>query len=104
MLTEGAVSSLAVILPAAIVWDFSAFAANAGLTTDVLLKAGINVTKTPVITSLGAVPRFTTSYGLVQALVWSRLTGGDFVAYLQGLLNFRCVGTNGICTNHTGYC
>jgi carbon starvation protein len=88
MLTEGAVSSLAVILPAAIVWDFSAFAANAGLTTDVLLKAGINVTKTPVITSLGAVPRFTTSYGLVQALVWSRLTGGDFVAIYKGFSTF----------------
>ncbi|MEM2077891.1 MAG: carbon starvation protein A [Thermosphaera sp.] len=89
MLTEGAVSSLAVILPAAIVWDFSAFAANAGLTVNALTNAGINITATPNILKLGGVPRFTTSYGLVQALVWSRIMGVEnFPTLYKGFSTF----------------
>jgi carbon starvation protein len=85
MLTEGAVSSLAVILPAAIVWDFSAFAAGAGLAADALARAGIKVANVLALPSAG---RFTTSYGLVQALVWSRLTGADFAALYKGFSTF----------------
>lgn len=89
MLTEGAVSSLAVLLPAAIVWDFTAFASNAGLTVDMLVKAGINVTANPNILSYGGVPRFTMSYGLVQALMWSKLTGVEnFPALYKGFSTF----------------
>ncbi|MEM3913682.1 MAG: carbon starvation protein A [Desulfurococcaceae archaeon] len=89
MLTEGAVSSLAVILPAAIVWDFSAFAANAGLTTDMIVKAGINITATPNILKLGGIPRFTTSYGLVQALMWSKIAGlENFTVLYKGFSTF----------------
>lgn len=75
MLTEGAVSALAVILPAALVWDLPKIAEVTGLSTDLLLKAGINITATPTILKLGATDRFYTSYGLVQALAWSKITG-----------------------------
>ncbi|ADG91062.1 carbon starvation CstA family protein [Thermosphaera aggregans] len=89
MLTEGAVSSLAVILPAAIVWDFSAFASNAGLSTSTLLNAGLNVTATPTVLKLSGVSRFYTSYGLVQALMWSRLLGVEsFPALYKGFSTF----------------
>jgi carbon starvation protein len=89
MLTEGAVSSLAVILPAAIVWDFSAFASNAGISTSTLLNAGLNVTATPTVLKLTGVSRFYTSYGLVQALMWSRLLGVEsFPALYKGFSTF----------------
>mgnify|MGYP001772538830 CR=1 FL=1 len=91
MLTEGAVSSLAVILPAAIVWDFTAFARNLGISVDTLLKAGINVTATPNILDpkLGAAARFTIAYGLTQAAAWSRIFGVEaFPAIYKGFATF----------------
>lgn len=87
MLTEGAVSSLAVILPAALVWDFAAIAQSAGLSTDLLLKAGLNITATPNILKLGAAPRFYTAYGFAQALAWSRLFGVE--VFPQLFVGFR---------------
>ncbi|MGC8982901.1 MAG: carbon starvation CstA family protein [Desulfurococcaceae archaeon] len=89
MLTEGAVSSLAVILPAMVAWDFSAFAANLGIPADLLLKAGINVTATPTILKLGPAPRFYTAYGLMQAAAWSRVVGVEaFPALYKGFYTF----------------
>lgn len=82
MLTEGAVSSLAVILPAALVWDFAAVAQSAGLTADLLLKAGINATATPNILRFAGAARFYTAYGFAQALAWSRLFGAEAFPYL----------------------
>lgn len=79
MLTEGAVSSLAVLLPAAIVFDLTAFQQTAGIPADTLLKLGINTTSTPTLLKLGAQPRFVTAYGLTQALAWSKL-GADFAS------------------------
>ncbi len=69
MLTEGAVSSLAVITPIALAWDFAALQAATGapIPSD-LLKAG-------TILALGAADRFYVAYGLEQALVWSRIFG-----------------------------
>lgn len=87
MLTEGAVSSLAVILPAALVWDFTAVAQSAGLTTDLLLKAGLNVTATPNILRFAGAARFYTAYGFAQALAWSRLTGIEL--FPQLFVGFR---------------
>lgn len=91
MLTEGAVSSLAVILPAAIVWDFSAFAQNAGIgaeTLDSALKAAnIDPTRVKNILSLAATERFYTAYGLVQAAAWSKIFGTERFADL--FLGFR---------------
>ncbi|MCC6046985.1 MAG: carbon starvation protein A [Desulfurococcaceae archaeon] len=75
MLTEGAVSSLAVILPAALVWDFTSIAQSAGIPLDLLLKAGIDVKKTPNILAFAGAPRFYTAYGFAQAVAWSRLLG-----------------------------
>ncbi|MEM1687104.1 MAG: carbon starvation CstA family protein, partial [Zestosphaera sp.] len=82
MLTEGAVSSLAVITPAALAWSFATLAANTGLpVADALLKAGINITTTPEIIDLGAAERFYTGYGLEQAVAWSRIFGsGVFIS------------------------
>ncbi|MGC8983465.1 MAG: carbon starvation CstA family protein [Desulfurococcaceae archaeon] len=89
MLTEGAVSSLAVILPAMVVWDFSAFAANLGISTDLLVKAGLNLTATPTILKLDPASRFYTAYGLVQAAAWSRVLGVEtFPAIYKGFYTF----------------
>lgn len=82
MLTEGAVSSLAVILPAALIWDFAAVAQSAGLPADLLLKAGLNVTATPNILRFAGAARFYTAYGFAQALAWSRLTGVELFPQL----------------------
>jgi len=79
MLTEGAVSSLAVLLPAAITFDLATFAQTAGISIDTLAKAGINVTATKTLLDMAAVNRFVTGYGLTQALAWSKL-GVDFAA------------------------
>ena len=76
MLTEGAVSSLAVITPIALAWDFAALASMTGLpVANALMKAGINTTATPIITRLGGIDRFTVGYGLEQAIAWSRIFG-----------------------------
>ena len=76
MLTEGAVSSLAVIVPIALAWNFAALASATGLpVSEALLKAGVNATATPFIVGLGAVDRFTVGYGLEQAVAWSRVLG-----------------------------
>jgi carbon starvation protein len=76
MLTEGAVSSLAVITPIALAWNFAALASATGLpVSGVLLKAGVNTTATPIITGLGGVDRFAVGYGLEQAVAWSRIFG-----------------------------
>ncbi len=89
MLTEGAVSSLAVILPAALIWDFASVAQGAGISLDLLLKAGINVTKTPNILAFLGVARFYTAYGFAQALAWSRLLGAEaFPALFTGFRTF----------------
>jgi len=74
MITEGAVSSLAVLLPAALTFDFASFAANAGIPLDVLQKA-VNITATPNLLRMDAAPRFYTAYALVQAAVWSKVVG-----------------------------
>lgn len=91
MLTEGAVSSLAVILPAAIAWDFLAFSQNAGISEEVmkaaLQAAGINVNKVKSILDLAATERFYTAYGLVQAAAWSKIVGADVFKDL--FLGFR---------------
>lgn len=88
MLTEGAVSSLAVILPAAVVWDFAQFASNVGVPTDIFMKV-INTTKTPNILSLSGIARFYTSYGLMQAAAWSRIFGvGAFPDLYRGFYTF----------------
>ncbi|MEM2207704.1 MAG: carbon starvation protein A [Sulfolobales archaeon] len=87
MLTEGAVSSLAVILPAALVWDFAAVAQSAGLSANLLLKAGLNLTATPNILSFTGAARFYTAYGFAQALAWSRLMGVEL--FPQLFIGFR---------------
>lgn len=79
MLTEGAVSSLAVLLPAAITFDLTTFTQTAGISVTTLQQIGINVSSTPTLLKLGAQPRFVTAYGLTQALAWSKL-GVDFTA------------------------
>lgn len=88
MLTEGAVSSLAVITPVALAWSFATLAANTGLpVADALLKAGINVTKTPTIVGLAAAERFYTGYGLEQAVAWSRVFGSG--VFISAYTTFR---------------
>ncbi|MEM2496876.1 MAG: carbon starvation protein A [Candidatus Nezhaarchaeales archaeon] len=89
MLTEGAVSSLAVILPAALVWDFASIAKSAGISLDLLLKAGIDVAKTPNILGFPGAPRFYTAYGFTQAIAWSRVFGVEvFPAFFTGFKTF----------------
>ncbi|PUA33628.1 MAG: carbon starvation protein A [Zestosphaera tikiterensis] len=79
MLTEGAVSSLAVITPIALAWSFASLQAATGAPiASALLKVGINATKTPVITGLAAAERFYTGYGIEQALAWSRVFGATY--------------------------
>ncbi|MCX8184750.1 MAG: carbon starvation protein A [Sulfolobales archaeon] len=87
MLTEGAVSSLAVILPAALVWNFAAVAQDVGLTTDLLLKAGLNITATPNILRFAGAARFYTAYGFAQGIAWSRLVGVEL--FPQLFIGFR---------------
>lgn len=75
MLTEGALSSLAVILPAALVWDFASIAQSAGIPLELVAKAGINITATPNILKFTGAERFYTAYGFAQAMAWSRVVG-----------------------------
>lgn len=87
MLTEGAVSSLAVIMPIAFAWDFTQL--NVLLNypvTDMLAKVGIKV---PTIVGLAAADRFTVGYGLLQATAWSRIFGmGVFESAFTGFRVF----------------
>jgi len=79
MLTEGAVSSLAVITPIALAWSFASLQAATGAPiASALLKVGINATKTPTIVGLAAAERFYTGYGIEQALAWSRVFGAAY--------------------------
>ena len=80
MLTEGAVSSLAVILPIALAWSFTSLEAATGAPiSSALSKVGIDVAKTPTILGLPAAERFYTGYGIMQALAWSKILGmGNF--------------------------
>ncbi|MFN3268021.1 MAG: carbon starvation protein A, partial [Zestosphaera sp.] len=88
MLTEGAVSSLAVITPIALVWSFAELAAATGLpVSGALLKVGINTTEIPVILKLGGTDRFTVGYGLEQAVAWSRVLGSG--VFESAFLTFR---------------
>lgn len=75
MLTEGALSALAVITPAALAWNFAEAAAQAGIATELVLAAGINMTRTPTILHFPAVSRYYVGYGFAQALAWSRFLG-----------------------------
>ncbi|MEM2025097.1 MAG: carbon starvation protein A [Desulfurococcaceae archaeon] len=75
MLTEGALSALAVITPAALAWNFVEAAAQAGISAELVLAAGINVTRTPTILQFPAVNRYYVGYGFAQALAWSRFLG-----------------------------
>ncbi|MCX8195698.1 MAG: carbon starvation protein A [Acidilobaceae archaeon] len=88
MLTEGAVSSLAVILPAALFWDFAAAAQKAGIPLETLKAAGIDVEKTKNILAFGAADRFYNAYALAQATAWSKLFGLDFVGLFKGFKTF----------------
>jgi carbon starvation protein len=89
MLTEGAVSSLAVLLPAALVFDLGKAASIFGLSSDLLLKAGINVTATPTLLGLDAAPRFYTAWGFTQAIAWSRILGLQaFPSLYKGFYTF----------------
>jgi len=89
MLTEGAVSSLAVLLPAALVFDLGKAASIFGLSSDLLLKAGINVTATPTILKLAPAERYYTAWGFVQAIAWSRILGLQaFPSLYKGFYTF----------------
>ncbi|MEM3948389.1 MAG: carbon starvation protein A, partial [Zestosphaera sp.] len=82
MLTEGALSSLAVITPIALAWNFASLASATGLpVSSALLKAGINTTTVPVITGL------LVGYGLEQAVAWSRIFGPG--VFESAFLTFR---------------
>lgn len=72
MLTEGAVSSLAVIMPAALVWDFATIASAAGIPQGVLMNV-VNVTARPTILAFTGVERFYVGWGFTHALAWSRV-------------------------------
>ncbi len=73
MLTEGAVSSLAVITPIAFAWDFAQLGTILNYpVTGVLAKVGITA---PTIVGLAAADRFYTGYALLQAAGWSRVFG-----------------------------
>lgn len=87
MLTEGAVSSLAVITPIAFVWDFAQLGAMVNYpVTDMLAKIGI---RAPTIIGLAAAERFYTGYALLQATGWSRIFGlGTFEASFIGFRVF----------------
>lgn len=91
MLTEGAVSSLAVLLPAAIAWDFVGLQTATGApVVDALKAVGIDVEKVKDILGLAPAVRFTTAYGLTQALLWSNL-GIDFVSAFKMFRVFATV-------------
>jgi carbon starvation protein len=89
MLTEGAVSSLAVILPAAIVWDFAALQAATGAPVLAALEA-VGIKAKDILGVSPAAARFTTAYGMVQALLWSNL-GIDFVTVFKVFRVFAAV-------------
>ncbi len=85
MLTEGAVSSLAVITPIAFAWDFTQLGAMLNYpVADMLAKVGIGV---PTIIGLAAADRFTVGYGLLQATAWSRIFGIGVFEY--AFIGFR---------------
>ncbi|MEM3490960.1 MAG: carbon starvation CstA family protein, partial [Fervidicoccaceae archaeon] len=90
MLTEGAVSSLAVITPIALAWNFAQLGSMTGLPVESTLQSiGINTTATPIIISLGAIDRFLVGYGLEQATAWSRIFGsGVFASTFLGFKTF----------------
>ncbi|MEM1898722.1 MAG: carbon starvation CstA family protein, partial [Sulfolobales archaeon] len=87
MLTEGAISSLAVITPIAFAWDFAQLGAVVNYpVVDMLSKIGIKV---PTIVGLAAADRFYTGYALLQAAGWSRVFGlGSFEATFIGFRVF----------------
>lgn len=88
MLTEGALSSLAVITPIALAWNFASLASATGLpVTSTLLKIGVNATATPIITRLAGTDRFLVGYGLEQAIAWSRVFGSG--VFESAFLGFR---------------
>jgi carbon starvation protein len=89
MLTEGAVSSLAVILPAAIVWDFAALQAATGAPVLAALEA-VGIKANNILGVSPAAARFTTAYGMTQALLWSNL-GIDFVTVFKVFRVFAAV-------------
>lgn len=85
MLTEGAVSSLAVITPIAFAWDFTQLGAILNYpVTDLLAKVGVKVS---VITGLAAADRFYNGYALLQAASWSRIFGMN--AFESLFIGFR---------------
>ncbi|MEO3993538.1 MAG: carbon starvation protein A [Desulfurococcaceae archaeon TW002] len=78
MLTEGAVSSLAVITPIALAWSFAGLASATGLpVSEALLKVGIDTKNITLIIGLEPPVRFTVGYGLEQAVAWSRVLGPE---------------------------
>jgi len=83
MLTEGAVSSLAVITPIALAWSFASLQTATGAPViSALAKVGINATAVPTIIGLAAAERFYTGYAISQALAWSRIFGmGNFESF-----------------------
>lgn len=85
MLAEGAVSSLAVIMPAALVWDFATTASAAGIPHDILMRT-INVTARPSILAFAGVERFYTGWGFTHALAWSRVFGVELFPTLFAVL------------------
>ncbi|MEM4632245.1 MAG: carbon starvation protein A [Pyrobaculum sp.] len=88
MLTEGAVSSLAVILPIAVAWNFASLQAATGLPVlEALSKGGVDVSKMTEIIQLGAVDRFTNGYGLAVATALSRIFGPS--QYIDIFLGFK---------------
>ncbi len=93
MLTEGAVSSLAVIIPIAVAWNFAALEAATGapVAQTLLNVANIDVAKTPTLGGLAPAARFAVGYGLLQALAWSKVLGPQTFEALFAL--FRMFAT-----------
>ncbi len=85
MLTEGAVSSLAVITPIAFAWDFAQLGAILNYPVQsVLAKIGVTA---PTIIGLAAADRFYNGYALLQATGWSRIFGLE--AFESTFIGFR---------------
>jgi carbon starvation protein len=106
MLTEGAVSSLAVIVPIATVWNFAGLAAATGLPVPAALaKAGINATVVKEITSLAAADRFAVGYGLAAATAFSRILGPSlFTDMFLGFKTFAVWALSAFRPHDAGYC
>ncbi len=90
MLTEGAVSSLAVILPIAVAWNFAGLESATGFPVlNALTKAGINTTAVKQIIQLPPADRFTNGYGLAVATAFSRVLGpSPFIDLFLGFKTF----------------